>query len=45
MLFIYTLQNLTVDGICGAALAAYAVDEPYIEPIIYYFGLYNLIAL
>ncbi|MBR1398018.1 MAG: hypothetical protein IJ563_10875 [Selenomonadaceae bacterium] len=44
MLFIYTLQHLTVDGICGAALAAYAVNEPYIEPIIYHFGLYNLIA-
>ena len=44
MLFLYTLQHLFVDGICGAALAAYAVNELYYEPIIYYFGMYNLIA-
>ena len=44
MLFLHTLQHFTVDGICGAALAAYAVNEPYFEPIVYYFGLYNLIA-
>lgn len=44
MLFLYTLQHFAVDGICGATLAAYAVNEPYLEPIIYYFGLYNLIA-
>lgn len=44
MLFILTIQHFAVDGICGAALAAYAVNEIYFEPIIYYFGLYNLIA-
>ena len=44
MLYLYTLQHFTVDGICGAVLAAYAFDEPYFEPIVYYFGLYNLIA-
>ena len=44
MLFLNTLQHFTVDGICGAALAAYAVNEIYFEPIVYYFGLYNLIA-
>lgn len=44
MLFLYTLQHFAVDGICGATLAAYAVDEPFLEPIIYFFGLYNLLA-
>ena len=44
MLIAYTLQHLTVDGICGAALANYAVNEEYFEPIVYYFGMYNLIA-
>lgn len=44
MLLLYTLQHMAVDGICGAALAAYAVRELYYEPIIYYFGMYNLIA-
>ncbi len=39
-----TLAHFCVDGVCGAALAAYAFDEPYLEPIVYYFGLYNLIA-
>ena len=39
-----TLAHFCVDGVCGAALAAYAVGEPYLEPIVYYFGLYNLIA-
>ena len=44
MLFLHTLQHFAVDGICGAVLAAYAVNEIYLEPIIYFFGLYNLIA-
>lgn len=44
MLFLYTLQHFAVDGICGATLAAYAVNEEFLEPIIYYFGLYNLLA-
>ncbi len=39
-----TLAHFCVDGVCGAALAAYAVNEQYLEPIVYYFGLYNLIA-
>ena len=43
-LFALTLAHFCVDGLCGAALAAYAVNEPYLEPIVYYFGLYNLIA-
>jgi len=44
MLFLCTLQHFAVDGICGAALAAYAVNENFLEPIIFFFGLYNLIA-
>ena len=43
-LFFYTLQHFAVDGICGATLAAYAVNEPFLEPIIFYFSLYNLLA-
>lgn len=44
ILILYTLQHLTVDGICGAALAAYAVGEIDYEKIVYYFGMYNLLA-
>ena len=44
VLTLLTLAHFSVDGVCGAALAAYAVDELYLEPIVYYFGLYNLIA-
>lgn len=44
MLFLYTLQHFAVDGICGAVLAAYAVNETFLEPIIYHFGIYNLFA-
>ena len=44
ILFALTLAHFSVDGVSGAALAAYAVSEPYYEPIVYYFGLYNLIA-
>lgn len=44
MLFLYTLQHFAVDGICGAVLSAYAVNEQYLEPIIYFFTLYNLTA-
>ena len=29
-----TLAHFSVDGVCGAALAAYAVDEPYLAPIV-----------
>ena len=41
---VLALAHFCVDGVCGAALAAYAFGEPYLEPIVYYFGLYNLIA-
>ena len=44
VLTLLTLAHFSVDGVCGAALAAYAVNEPYFAPIVYYFGLYNLIA-
>lgn len=44
MLALYTLEHFAVDGICGATLAAYAVTEEFLEPIIYYFCLYNAIA-
>ena len=44
VLFALTLAHFCVDGVCGAALAAYAFGEPYLAPIVYYFGLYNLIA-
>ncbi|MBQ8698874.1 MAG: hypothetical protein IJ521_07740, partial [Schwartzia sp.] len=44
VLFALALAHFCVDGVCGAALAAYAFGEPYLEPIVYYFGLYNLIA-
>jgi hypothetical protein len=39
-----TLLHLTVDGVCGAALAAYAVNEPEYANIVYYFHLYSLVA-
>lgn len=44
MLAIQTLQHFAVDGICGANLARYAISEEFFEQIIFYFGLYNLIA-
>lgn len=44
MLFLCTVQHFAVDGICGAVLASYAVNENFLEPIIFFFGLYNLIA-
>ena len=44
MLFLCTLLHLTVDGVCGAALAAYAVNEPEYANIVYYFHLYSPIA-
>ena len=45
MLFLCTLLHLAVDGVCGAALAAYAVQEPDFANIVYHFHLYSLIAL
>ena len=44
MLAIFTALHFLVDGICAAAMAAYAVKEPSLAPIVYYFGLYNGIA-
>ena len=44
MLAILTALHFLVDGICAAAMAAYAVQEPSLAPIVYYFGLYNAIA-
>lgn len=44
MLAIFTALHFLVDGICAAAMAAYAVQEPLLALIVYYFGLYNGIA-
>jgi hypothetical protein len=44
LLAIFTALHFLVDGICAAAMAAYAVQEPLLAPIVYYFGLYNAIA-
>ncbi|MBQ9319926.1 MAG: hypothetical protein IJ238_03940, partial [Acidaminococcaceae bacterium] len=44
MLVLFTVLHFLVDGICGAVLAEYAVQEPFLEPIVYYFGLYNAFA-
>ena len=44
MLVIFTVLHFLVDGICGAALAVYALNQPFFEPIIYYFGMYNAVA-
>ena len=44
MLAIFTALHFLVDGICAAAMATYAVTEPSLAPIVFYFGLYNAIA-
>lgn len=44
MLALFTILHFLVDGLCGAALAVYAVNEPFMEPIVYYFGLYSAFA-
>ena len=44
MLFLCTLLHFAVDGLCGAVLANYAVNEPDFDKIVYYFGLYTVIA-
>lgn len=41
---IFTALHFLVDGICAAVMASYAVQEPSLAPIVYYFGLYNAIA-
>jgi len=43
-LTLLTIMHLLVDGVCGAVLAIYALQEPRLEPIIYYFGLYTVLA-
>jgi hypothetical protein len=44
LLAIFTALHFLVDGICAAAMAAYALQEPSFSPIVFYFGLYNGIA-
>ena len=44
MLLLFTLIHFSVDGLCAAVMAEYAVNEPDYANIVYYFGLYNLIA-
>ena len=44
MLAIFTALHFLVDGVCAAAMAAYAVREPSFALIVFYFGLYNGIA-
>ena len=44
MLALFTGLHFLVDGLCAAAMAAYAVQEPSLAPIVFYFGLYNAIA-
>ena len=44
MLALFTGLHFLVDGLCAASMAAYAVGQPFLEPIVYYFGLYNGIA-
>jgi hypothetical protein len=44
LLAIFTALHFLVDGICAAAMAAYALQEPSFSPIVFYFGLYNAIA-
>ena len=44
MLFLLTLLHLTVDGICGAALYEYTLNEPVFESILLIFAIYNIVA-
>lgn len=44
LLILCTLLHFSVDGVCAAVLAKYAVHEPDFRNIIYYFGVYNIIA-
>lgn len=43
-LCLLTILHLLVDGVCGAVLAKYALQEPNFEPIVFYFGLYTVFA-
>ena len=44
LLLLCTILHFSVDGVCAAVLAKYAVNEPDFSSIVYYFGLYNVIA-
>ena len=44
LLFLCTVLHFTVDGVCAAVMAKYAVNEPDFTNIVYYFSLYNIIA-
>ena len=44
VLALATLMHLTVDGVCAANLARYALAEPLLAPILFHFGIYNLVA-
>ena len=44
LLALCTVLHFSVDGVCAAVLASYAVHEPDYSNIVYYFWLYNFIA-
>lgn len=44
MLALLTLLHFCVDGICGAVLHAYEIQESEFRSILFFFALYNLIA-
>lgn len=44
MLILCTVLHFSVDGVCGAVLAEYAVYEEIFSMVVYYFGLYSVIA-
>jgi len=43
-LYLLTAMHLLVDGVCGAVLAIYALQEPYYAPIVFCFSLYTAFA-
>ena len=44
MLFVCTVLHFAVDGVCGAVLADYAVNEEIFSNIVHYFSVYSVIA-
>lgn len=44
LLIFCTLLHFSVDGVCAACLADYAVNEPDYADVVYFFGLYSVIA-
>ena len=44
LLGLCTILHFTVDGVCAAVLAEYAVNESVLSNIVYYFGVYNVLA-